>query len=169
MSEKTTKYGRLVSGDRAWKLNCRKCGKPFIATGPKSKHCRECQRVRDLLSKRRKNQRYRRKVRYDEIRMVRIGTFGEKYLELYRGRIRGAVLLEKRIAINSRHYYRIGGQWYASKGYVEYYGVSYLMATCKKKIYCDECGAEITIARENDIYTATELCCKSCGLVYELT
>ena len=143
-------YLGVIEGKRTWQRNCRNCGEAFITRGSHKFYCDECQNYRY-------NCQANKKV---------MGTFGLNYLELYNGRVRGAVLLEKGIAINSRRYYRIRGRWYASKGYE--YAVSYLIATYEKN-YCDECGAEITIARENEIYTATELCCKSCGLVYQLT
>lgn len=146
-------YLGKTAGKRTWKRKCRNCGKTFRTTGSHKFYCDECQNFRY-------NCQANKKV---------LGTFGLNYLELYNGRVRGAVLLEKRIAINSRRYYRIAGRWYASKGYE--YNVSYLIATylaTYEKIYCDECGAEITIARENQIYTTRELCCKTCGLVYQL-
>ncbi|MFQ6095199.1 MAG: hypothetical protein ACE5NN_03540, partial [Candidatus Bathyarchaeia archaeon] len=33
--------------------------------------------------------------------------------------------------------------------------------------YCIECGGRIVLATENRNYTATELCCSRCGLLYE--
>ena len=36
----------------------------------------------------------------------------------------------------------------------------------RRRGFCSECGGRIVLARENEYYTATELCCSSCGLVY---
>jgi len=37
----------------------------------------------------------------------------------------------------------------------------------RRRRFCPECGGRIVLARENEYYTATELCCSSCGLVYD--
>ena len=142
-------YLGVIEGRRTWKRECRKCGKTFKTTGSHKFYCDECQNCRYNLQADKKI----------------MGTFGLKYLELYGGRIRGAVMLEKGMAINSRRYYRIAGLWEASKGFD--CEVNDLITICKEN--CSECGAEMTIARENGYYTIpAELCCTSCGLVCEI-
>ena len=37
----------------------------------------------------------------------------------------------------------------------------------RRRSFCPECGGRIILARENEYYTATELCCSKCGLVYD--
>ena len=162
-------------------LNCWKCGKPFTTRSPKARYCRECQRVRDILKRREASLRcFRRQMNSGKVDMR--GTFGKRYLEIVNGRVSGAVLLE------DRRYIRIYGVHTlpACKGSppVEYeanymmisrlviplriaYIIIYLIK--KRKIVCSECGSQITVARENEAYTIpAEICCKSCGLVYEI-
>ena len=97
-----------------------------------------------------------------------MGTFDNKeYLEILdNGRIFGALLLQKGISINSK------GR-FTKKGSVErsaYLGIDKRILRVEDKIYCGECGANVIKATQNNSnYTIpAELCCKSCGLVYEL-
>jgi hypothetical protein len=44
-----------------------------------------------------------------------------------------------------------------------------LKRACAKNGYCEECGGLIIIAKENRYYSKTELTCKSCGLVFDIS
>jgi len=120
-------------------------------------------------------EKHRRRMRIWNIRVrnakkhCKLGTFDSKeYLEILdNGRVFGALLLQKGISINSK------GR-FTKQGSVErsaYLGIDRrILRMDDGNIYCDECGAEIMLARKNHTnYTIPiELCCRSCGLVYEL-
>ncbi|NVM26908.1 MAG: hypothetical protein HWN70_13460 [Desulfobacterales bacterium] len=99
-----------------------------------------------------------------------LGTFEERYLEIVNSRVRGAVLLEKRRSISIYGVHTLP----QCKGSppVEYeaiYLITIYLIIWNGKAYCGECGSQLTVARENEHYTIpAEICCKSCGLVYEL-
>jgi len=155
--------------NRQLKRICRKCGKPFTTGCTKAHYCRECQKIRRAISQRRHARRYERKAR-NSGKDYKTGTFGERYLETENGRVRGAVLLEEHLSINSYHFYR---QPLNNGNLFEFeYETVYLriyLIVWKGKLYCGECGDKVIVARENEQYTIpAEICCTSCGLVYEL-
>ena len=98
----------------------------------------------------------------------KMGTFDNKeYLEILdNGRVFGALLLEKNISINSKGRFTKQGSMERSA----YLGIDKRILRIDGNIYCGECGAEIILVKTNHSnYTIpAELCCKSCGLVYEL-
>ena len=163
------KISKTLWGAKKWKpykCECKLCGQLFEKRSGNSFHCEKCRRKIYIRNRRRSQRLYNVKRRNSgRLRRFQLGTFGKKYLQIVDGRVKGAVLLERTISINS------SGFWNGSK----YRGcsvcrASYLIIISKNKVYCPECGAQIIIARENDNYTIhTELCCSKCGLVYELT
>jgi len=155
--------------DRQWNRICRKCGDPFTTKSPKGYYCRECQRLRRVLQQRSHARRYERKKRNSGI--AKQGTFGKRYLKIEGGRIRGAVLLEEHIGVNSHHFYRqsFKGNGKALFEYEAIYLITIYLVVWKGKVFCGECGSQLTVARENEYYTIpVEVCCRSCGLVFEL-
>lgn len=101
-------------------------------------------------------------------KLCKLGTFDNKeYLEILdNGRVFGALLLQKGISINSKG--RFTKQGYMKRS--AYLGVDRRILRVEGKIYCGECGADVIKATQNSSnYTIpVELCCKNCGLVYEL-
>ena len=91
-------------------------------------------------------------------------------MKIVNGRVQGAILLEKHVSINAHGFYRLppyNGK--APFDYEETYVTMIYLIIWNRKIFCGECGSELTVARENEHYTIpAELCCKNCGLVYEL-
>ena len=153
--------------DRKFNRICRKCGDPFTTRSPKGYYCRECQRVRRVLQQRRYARRYERKKRNSGI--AKQGTFGKRYLEVVRGRIRGAMMLEECIGVNSHHFYRQSFNGRALFEYEAIYLIRIYLIIWNRKLYCGECGSQLRVARENEYYTIpVEVCCRSCGLVFEL-
>lgn len=148
--------------------NCRKCGKPFTTGSPKGYYCRECQRVRDFLRRREASLRYFRRLR-NSGKVDVVGTFGESYLEVVNGRVRGAVLLKKDVSfiISDRSFFKLFP--YSGSppiGYDAQYLMIFLIV-CERQKVCSDCGSELTVARENGQYTIpAEICCKKCGVVY---
>jgi len=168
ISEEHRKIVGTVARNRKLKRICRKCGEPFTTGCSKAHYCRECQRVRRAIRQRRYARRYERKAR-NSGKDYKAGTFGERYLEIENGRVRGAVLLEEHLSINSYHFYRQP----FNGGLFEFeYETVYLricLIVWKDKLYCGECGDKVIVARENEQYTIpAEICCRSCGRVYEL-
>ena len=154
-------------GKRSFERTCRKCGKPYITTGVKARYCLKCQQVRYRDRKLRRMRIYNTRVRNTQ-KLCKAGTFDNKeYLQILdNGRIFGALLLQKGISINARGRYTKQGSMERSA----YLGIDKRILRIDGNIYCDECGAEILLVRTNHTnYTIPiELCCKSCGLVYEL-
>ena len=149
--------------------NCKKCGKPFTTRSPKAQYCRECQQVRDILKRREASLRcFRRQMTSGKVDLR--GTFEERYLEIVNGRVRGAVLLEKRRSISIYGVHTLP----PCRGsplveYVASYLAMIYVIIYNGKPYCRECGSQLTVARENEYYTIpVEVCCRSCGLVYDL-
>ena len=149
--------------------NCRKCGRPFTTGSTRAYYCRDCQRVRDILKRREASLRYFRRLR-NSGKVCLAGTFGESYLEIVDGRVRGAVLLEKDMSfiICDRSFFKLFPYSSSPPEYEETSTITIYLILWKRKPYCGECGSELTVARQNEDYTIpAEICCKSCGLVYE--
>ena len=166
--ETRRKHDLTLNGE--YHRNCRKCGKPFSTRGKRSYYCLECQRVRDILTARRKARRYYRKMR-NSGKPYKMGTFEKGYLEVAGGRVRGAILLEKHVSINGRGFYRLHRSPFNGKApfrYEETHVITIYLIIWNRKIFCGECGSQLTVARENEYYTIpAEICCRSCGLVYD--
>ena len=164
-SDLWSKERAKTARDRRFKRSCEKCGKPFITGCPRAYYCPKCQMVRRVQRKRQVARIHAERRINSNVR-VGVGTFGEWYLEVIRGRIRGAVLLEDHKSINS--------YWRSFKGSApadyEACLIIYLIEIIlKRRRSCEECGSELIVARENEVYTIpAEICCQGCGLVYEL-
>lgn len=153
-------------GNRVFQRKCRACGETFKTGSGKGYYCAKCQKLRTIRLNRAGAKR-RGIRRRNSGRRNTLGTLGKRHLQVVKGRIYGAQLLEKGREINVEHYF---GRWQGTEGGF-YAGSSYyLMRLCKDKLYCGECGADVIVARRNHTnYTiSVELCCKGCGLVYEL-
>ena len=138
------------------------CGRTFKTRSPNGRFCQRCSAANRRLLRRKHNR----------MRNEKKGTFRKNYLDITSdGRVRGAVMLERGITPN------ITGIFTGSKRLLQRFlccvdGFEYLVEylIINGGIYCGECGSPIIIARENEHYTIpTEPCCKSCGLVYQLT
>ena len=148
--------------------NCRKCGRPFTTGSTNGHYCRECQKARTFLLQRKASRRYERRKR-NSAKFYEAGTFNEGYLKIVNGRVRGTILLEANISINTYGFGRMqpfnGRPPFESE---ETCIITIYLIVWKRKPYCGECGSELTVARENGYYTIpAEIVCPSCGLVYE--
>ena len=164
--------GRLGRKGRLWNRVCRECGDFFTTRSPKGYYCRECQRVRRVLQQRKHARRYERKAR-NSGKDNKLGTFGKRYLEVVDGRIRGAMMLQEHVGVNSHHLYR---QQLNGSPPVEYETTAHLALICllvrrlclSRSLICEECKCEVIVARHNEHYTIpTEITCEGCGLVYD--
>ena len=168
VSEDHRKILRTNGIDRRLRRICRNCGHPFTTGSPKGYYCRPCQRVRRALQQRDRARLYERKAR-NSGKDHRIGTFEGSYLKIVGGRVRGAVLLEMHVSINSHGFYRLAPfNGRAPFEYEETCIMTIYLTLWKSRPFCSACGSELTVARQNEHYTIpAEICCKSCGLVKE--
>ena len=152
--------------NRVFHRKCRKCGITFRTGCTCAYYCPKCQRVRRVYRKRQVGLLSARR-RINSGRLYESGTFTCKwYLEIVDGRVRGAVLLENHKAINSY------GRAFKGSAPIEYEAtclITIYLIVWNGKLYCGECGSQLTVARENEHYTIpAEICCRSCGIVYDL-
>lgn len=81
---------------------------------------------------------------------------------LLNGRVAAAVWLERNRGKKHRRMLNGGGGIRCPEC-----SSTYLIFVSSFEPYCTECGGRIVLARENQNYTVTELCCSRCGLLYE--
>lgn len=163
------KISKNLWGVRKWKpykCECKLCGQLFEKRCGNSFYCEECREKVNRRNRRRSQRLYNIKRRNSgKGRKFQLGTFGKKYLQIVDGRVKGAVLLEKRISINSLGFGNGPKQHVCSVC-----GASSLIIIHNHQGFCSECGARLIVAKEDDNYTIPEeLCCSKCGLVYDLT
>ena len=138
------------------------CGRSFETRSSNGRFCQRCSRINKLLLRKKWDSQNRKN-----------GTLKKSYLEITPdGRVKGAVLLEKGISINSSGRFNnpsSSRRWWSIRLLIMRWLNEFDYLVFNGKIYCGECGSPIIIARENEHYTIpTEPCCKSCGLVYQL-
>ena len=167
-------------GNGVFQRKCRSCGETFKTGSAKGYYCRECQKIRTIQLERKRQmtlryvEKHRRRLKIWNMRVrntkkyCKMGTFDNKeYLQIVdNGRVFGALLLQKGISINSKGRFTKQG-WMERSVYV---GIDKRILRIDGNVYCGECGADVIKATQNNSnYTIpAELCCKSCGLVYEL-
>lgn len=141
---------------------CIDCGLTFTTNSPNKIRCDLCQRIHRLETLKR---RERMRRRFGKAQRQILGTKGWSTClkVLPNGRVAAALWLEKRKdGEKARRMFNGNGQLQCHTC-----ESTFLMLVMDGQPYCTECGGKIVVARENERYTATEICCEKCGLVYE--
>ena len=143
------------------KRRCIDCGSTFSTNSPNKVRCNLCQRIHRLETLK---LRERMRRRSGKAQRQILGTKGwtTNLKVLPNGRVAAALWLEKRR--NGKRIRLLNGDGQLQCQTCE---STFLMMILDGQPYCTECGGRIVVARENEHYTATELCCEKCGLVYE--
>jgi DNA-directed RNA polymerase subunit RPC12/RpoP len=99
------------------------------------------------------------------------GTFPERYLSIFNGRVYGAILLERDKRRRARSHGGFVNPWIArysgdNDGRCEECGSDMMIIIGTHQAYCNECGSKVVLAIKNQHYSLTEFTCDSCGLVY---
>ncbi|MEM3464192.1 MAG: hypothetical protein QXL91_04950 [Candidatus Bathyarchaeia archaeon] len=141
---------------------CVECGSKFTTNSPNKVRCDLCQRIHRLETLKRR-ERMRRKFRKAQRQILGTKDQSTCLKVLPNGRVAGALWLEKRVGGKKvRRLFNGDGQIQCSTC-----ESTFLMMIIDGQPYCTECGGTIVVARENEHYSATEICCGKCGLVYE--
>jgi hypothetical protein len=141
---------------------CIRCGLTFTTRSPNKVRCNLCQRIHRLESLR---LRERLRRRFGKAQRQILGTKGgaTDLKVLGNGRVAAALWLERNRGG------RTFGRMLDGDGqlHCQTCESTCLMLVMDGQAYCTECGGKIVVARRNEYYTATELCCGECGLVYD--
>jgi DNA-directed RNA polymerase subunit RPC12/RpoP len=146
---------------RKKKRVCVDCGATFTTHAHNKIRCNLCQRIRELEAK--KSRERLRRSSWKGVKQI-LGTKGPSvnFRILPNGRVAAAVWLERNSGKKYKRMFNGGGEIRCPEC-----SSTYLMLMDDMEPYCIECGGRIVLARENEHFTARDLCCSRCGLLYE--